>query len=77
MKYQYGQQRQGDLAHPDRRIIPLEPEESTRCVEEDRVEHDDDNEGDTIAIEVLGGPVVATWVEIANHVECGGIDRLN
>lgn len=78
MKYQYRQQRQGDFAHPNRWIITLEPKEGTGCVEEDGIEHDDDYEGDAIAIEVLGvGPVVASWVEIAKHVACGGIDRVD
>ena len=69
MEYQNRQQRQGDFAHPNRRIITLEPEECTGCIEEDGIEHDDDYERDAIAIEVLGvGPIVASWVEIANHV---------
>lgn len=77
MEHEYGQQRQGDLSHPNRWIITLEPEEGTGPVEEDGVEHDDDYKGDAIAIEVLGAPVVTSRVEIANHVACGGIERLD
>lgn len=76
MEYQYGQQRQGDLAHPNGWIVTLEPEKGTCRVEEDGIEHDDDNEGDSVAIEVFGGIVVASWVEIANHGGYGKIDRL-
>ena len=68
MEYKYRQQCQGDLAHPDGWIVTLEPEEDTGRVKEDGIEQDDDYEGDTIAIEVLGSdPFVASWVEIANH----------
>ena len=73
MEHQYGQQRQGDLAHPDSWIVSLKPEEDAGCVEEERIEQDEDYQGYTIAIEVLGvGPIVASWVEVANHLACGG-----
>lgn len=77
MEYQDGQQRQGDLSHPNCWIVALKPEEDTSCVEEDGIEHDDDYEGDAIAIEVLGGPIVASRVKVTNHVAHGGIERLD
>lgn len=74
MEHQYGQQRQGDLAHPDSWIVSLQPEEDAGCVEEEGIEQDEDYEGDAIAIEVLGvGPIVASWVEVANHLACGDL----
>lgn len=58
-------------------MIALEPEEGTSCVEDDGIEHDEDYEGDAIAVEVLGiGQVVASWIEIAYHVAGGDTDRL-
>ena len=76
MEYQYRQQRQGDLAHPDGWIVTLDPEEDTGHVKENGMEQDDDDEGDAIAIEVLGlDPVVASWVEIANHGAYEGADK--
>ena len=78
MEHQDGKQRQGDLAHPNHWIITLEPEESTGCVEEERIEHDEDYEGDAIAIEVFGvGQIVASWIHVANHVAWSGIDGLD
>lgn len=69
MEYQYRQQRQGNLAHSNGGIITLEPEEDTGSVEEYGIEHDDDYERDAIAIQILGlGPIMASWVEVANHV---------
>ena len=76
MKHQYRQQRQGDLAHPDGWIVTLEPEEDTGRVKEDGIEQDDDYERNAIAIKVLGSdPVMASWVEIANHGAYEGTDR--
>lgn len=78
MEYEYRQQRQGDLAHPNRWIVTLEPEKDTGCVKEDGIEQDDDNERDAIAIQILSvGPVVTTRIEIAHHVAYVGVERLD
>ena len=77
MEDQERQQRQGNLAHPNGRIIALEPEEGTGSVEENGIEYNEDDEGNAIAVQVLGvGPVVATWIEITNHVGWEWIDRV-
>ena len=74
MEHQYGQQRQRDIAHPDDWIVSLKPEEDASCVEEEGIEQDEDYKGNAIAIHVFGvGPIVASWVEVANHLACGGL----
>ncbi len=76
MEYEYRQQRQGDLAHPDGWVVALKPEKDAGGIKEEGIEQDDDYEGDAIAIQIFGmGPVMASWVEIANHVAKGGPAR--
>ena len=45
----------------------MEPKEETGSVEEDGVDNGDDDVGDAVAIEVLGAPIVASDVEVADH----------
>ena len=77
MKYVYRQQCQGYLSHPNGRIVALEPEEDTGCVKSDGIKYVKNYERDAVAIEVLvGGPIMASRVEIANHIAGGELDRL-
>ena len=77
MEHKYGQECQRDLAHPDGWVIALEPEEGTGRIKKDGINQDEDYEGDAVAVEVLGrGPIMASWVKIAKHIACGGLDGL-
>ena len=48
-------------------MVPVGPEQRTCCIEAQRIGNKDDEEGNPVAIEVLGTKIVPIWIEIANH----------
>ena len=67
MKDKDRHEREADLTYLDDGMETLGPEVRACGVEEDGVKNGDDNLGNSIAIEVLRTPVVASWIEVAYH----------
>lgn len=67
MKDKDREQGEIDLAHAEGRMMAIQPHVEARSVKKDRVRGNEDDEGNAIAIKILGAPIVAIRIEV-DHV---------
>ena len=64
MHREKGQKHEWNIAHSEDGMLAVHPSEEAGRVEEERIDDDEDDVGNAIAVEILRSEVESTWVEV-------------